>query len=69
MARTIQADPIAPEARAGADGADGAQMAPTIHRCVEHTVEILSDSGEGAQKCGQTFGTVSAKMGNGAWTV
>jgi 2-oxoglutarate ferredoxin oxidoreductase subunit alpha len=35
----------------------------------EHTVEIVSDSGEGAQKCGQLFGQVSAKMGNGAWTV
>jgi 2-oxoglutarate ferredoxin oxidoreductase subunit alpha len=35
----------------------------------EHTVEIVSDSGEGAQKCGQIFGAVSAKMGNGVWTV
>ena len=35
----------------------------------EHVVEIVSDSGEGAQKCGQAFGTISAKMGNGAWTV
>ncbi len=35
----------------------------------EHIVEIVSDSGEGAQKCGQTFGTISAKMGNGVWTV
>jgi 2-oxoglutarate ferredoxin oxidoreductase subunit alpha len=35
----------------------------------EHTVEIVSDSGEGAQKCGQLFGQVSAKMGNGVWTV
>lgn len=35
----------------------------------EHIVEIVSDSGEGAQKCGQTFGTVGAKMGNGVWTV
>jgi 2-oxoglutarate ferredoxin oxidoreductase subunit alpha len=35
----------------------------------EHTVEVVSDSGEGAQKCGQIFGTVSAKMGNGVWTV
>ncbi len=34
-----------------------------------HTVEIVSDSGEGAQKCGQIFGAVSAKMGNGVWTV
>ena len=24
---------------------------------------------QGAQKCGQTFGAVSAKMGNGVWTV
>jgi 2-oxoglutarate ferredoxin oxidoreductase subunit alpha len=35
----------------------------------EHIVEIVSDSGEGAQKCGQAFGTISAKMGNGVWTV
>ena len=35
----------------------------------EHIVEIVSDSGEGAQKCGQTFGAVSGKMGNGVWTV
>ena len=35
----------------------------------EHIVEIVSDSGEGAQKAGQTFGTVSARMGNGVWTV
>lgn len=33
------------------------------------SVEIVSDSGEGAQKCGQIFGAVSAKMGNGVWTV
>ncbi|MCB9266408.1 MAG: 2-oxoacid:acceptor oxidoreductase subunit alpha [Lewinellaceae bacterium] len=35
----------------------------------EHILEIVSDSGEGAQKAGQTFGAVSAKMGNGVWTV
>lgn len=35
----------------------------------EHIVEIVSDSGEGAQKAGQTFGAISAKMGNGVWTV
>ncbi len=29
-----------------------------------HIVEIVSDSGEGAQTAGQAFGTVSAKMGN-----
>ena len=42
---------------------------PSTFRVKEHTVEIVSDSGEGAQKCGQLFGQVSAKMGNGAWTV
>jgi 2-oxoglutarate ferredoxin oxidoreductase subunit alpha len=35
----------------------------------EHIVEIVSDSGEGAQKCGQSFGSICAKMGNGVWTV
>lgn len=35
----------------------------------QHIVEIVSDSGEGAQTCGQMFGTVCAKMGNGIWTV
>ncbi|HLF57700.1 MAG TPA: 2-oxoacid:acceptor oxidoreductase subunit alpha [Thermoanaerobaculia bacterium] len=35
----------------------------------ERVVEIVSDSGEGAQKAGQTFGTVCAKRGNGVWTV
>ena len=38
-------------------------------RASEHVLEIVSDSGEGAQKCGQIFGNVSARMGNGVWTV
>jgi 2-oxoglutarate ferredoxin oxidoreductase subunit alpha len=42
---------------------------PIVTTVPEHTVEIVSDSGEGAQKCGQIFGAVSARMGNGAWTV
>ena len=42
---------------------------PSVIRLPEHTLEIVSDSGEGAQKCGQIFGAVSAKMGNGVWTV
>ena len=29
---------------------------PVVIRVPEHTVEIVSDSGEGAQKCGQIFG-------------
>ena len=35
----------------------------------EAIVEIVSDSGEGAQKCGQSLGAISARMGNGVWTV
>ena len=35
----------------------------------EHVVEIISDSGEGAQKCGQSLGSIAAQMGNGIWTV
>ncbi len=35
----------------------------------ESILEFVSDSGEGAQTAGQMFGTVSAKMGNGVWTV
>ncbi len=34
----------------------------------EHIVEILSDSGEGAQKCGQSFGAIAARLGYGIWT-
>ena len=34
----------------------------------EHIVEIVSDSGEGAQRCGQTFGAIASQMGNGVWT-
>ena len=34
----------------------------------ESIVEIISDSGEGAQKCGQSLGTIAAQMGNGIWT-
>lgn len=32
-------------------------------------IEIVSDSGEGAQRCGQSLGAIAAKMGNGIWTV
>ena len=34
----------------------------------QHVVEIVSDSGEGAQRCGQSFGAIAARMGNGVWT-
>jgi 2-oxoglutarate ferredoxin oxidoreductase subunit alpha len=35
----------------------------------EHVVEIISDSGEGAQRCGQALGAIAARMGYGVWTV
>ena len=50
-------------------GATLAGAPPVVFRLREHTLEVVSDSGEGAQKCGQIFGAVSAKMGNGVWTV
>ena len=34
----------------------------------EQIVEIVSDSGEGAQRCGQSFAAIAARMGNGVWT-
>ena len=34
----------------------------------EHVIEIISDSGEGAQTCGQMFADLCAKNGNGIWT-
>ena len=46
-----------------------ATVPPTLIRTPDHSVEVVSDSGEGAQKCGQIFGSVSARMGNGVWTV
>ena len=58
---SVSALPTAAEARQG--------RAREVVRVPEHIIEILSDSGEGAQKCGQTFAAVSAKMGNGIWTV
>jgi 2-oxoglutarate/2-oxoacid ferredoxin oxidoreductase subunit alpha len=35
----------------------------------EHIVEVISDSGEGAQRCGQSLGSIAARMGIGTWTV
>jgi len=46
-----------------------ADTKPVITTVPEHTVEIITNSGEGAQKCAQIFGQTCAKMGNGVWTV
>jgi len=61
--------PLKIKGRGMEDHAPAAEAAPRAELIHEHIVEIVSDSGEGAQKAGQTFGTVCAKMGNGAWTV
>ena len=47
----------------------GTPAEPHVLDIDQHVVEIVSDSGEGAQTAGQMFGTVSAKMGNAVWTV
>jgi 2-oxoglutarate/2-oxoacid ferredoxin oxidoreductase subunit alpha len=52
---------------AAAVAAAGKKAAPVT--LSEHIVEIVSDSGEGAQRCGQTFGAIASQMGNGVWTV
>ena len=35
----------------------------------QHVVKVISDSGEGAQRCGQALAAIAARMGNGVWTV
>ena len=41
----------------------------TATALTQHVVEVISDSGEGAQRCGQALGNIAARMGNGVWTV
>ena len=43
--------------------------AKTVTELKEHIVEVISDSGEGAQRCGQSLGSIAARMGIGIWTV
>jgi len=49
-----------------------AEQAPgtrPTHLLREHIVEVISDSGEGAQRCGQSLGAIAARSGCGVWTV
>lgn len=57
------------DAPAGGASAAGNGNEVRVRKIPEQIVEIVSDSGEGAQTAGQLFGTVCAKMGNGLWTV
>jgi 2-oxoglutarate ferredoxin oxidoreductase subunit alpha len=49
-----------------AAGESGAKRTITLP---EHIVEVISDSGEGAQRCGQSLAAIAARSGNGIWTV
>ena len=61
---TKSSDADAPAANPGVNGNE-----VRVRTIPEQIVEIVSDSGEGAQTAGQLFGTICAKMGNGLWTV
>ncbi len=68
--KAAQGGAVGTAAAAPDTGTDGkARSAGGPQTIGEHIVEIVSDSGEGAQKCGQILGLVSGKMGNGVWTV
>lgn len=56
---------LAPGAKSAADLSSKLRPAVTLP---EHIVEVISDSGEGAQRCGQSLGAVAARNGNGIWT-
>ncbi|MBL0147592.1 MAG: 2-oxoacid:acceptor oxidoreductase subunit alpha [Ideonella sp.] len=45
-----------------------AKATPAAQSIAEHIVEVISDSGEGAQRCGQSLAAIAARMGNGIWT-
>jgi len=57
---------VKPAVKRAAPAMPAARQAVVID---EHVVEIISDSGEGAQRCGQSLGSIAARMGNGVWTV
>jgi len=62
-----QSSPVS--AAAGEPIARTESVSKNVIHADEHVLEIVSDSGEGAQKCGQIFASVSAKMSFGVWTV
>jgi 2-oxoglutarate ferredoxin oxidoreductase subunit alpha len=64
MTETLTMAPATSPVRRPAPGASPKE-AVTL---AEHIVEVISDSGEGAQRCGQSLGAIAAKMGNGIWT-
>jgi 2-oxoglutarate ferredoxin oxidoreductase subunit alpha len=67
MTETIAEIAVKPRPRATKAVQPAASGKPVV-TLSEHIVEIISDSGEGAQRCGQTFGAIASQMGNGVWT-
>ncbi len=66
--KTVKDAPPKSRPAAAAPGPAGrSAVAPVALR--EHIIEVISDSGEGAQRCGQSLGAIAARMGNGIWTV
>ncbi|UCC14810.1 MAG: 2-oxoacid:acceptor oxidoreductase subunit alpha [Gammaproteobacteria bacterium] len=53
----------------GVAGRVRSPAAKAVTEIEQQVVEIISDSGEGAQSCGQSLGAIAARMGNGVWTV
>lgn len=62
-------DTLTVNTAAAAVQAGAAPARKPVTTLAQHIVEIVSDSGEGAQRCGQSLGGIAAKMGNGVWTV
>jgi len=65
MSETLAAQPVENAGRQAPSPASG----KAITTLSEHIVEVISDSGEGAQVCGQSLGAIAARMGNGVWTL
>ncbi len=62
-------DVIAAQKERDAQAVPKQKSAKAVQVLSEHVIEVISDSGEGAQRCGQALGGLAAKMGNGVWTV
>jgi 2-oxoglutarate ferredoxin oxidoreductase subunit alpha len=60
---------LTPEFSSNARQTASLDAGKTVTVLSEHVVDVISDSGEGAQRCGQSFGGVAARTGNGVWTV
>ena len=69
LSESVVSEQRAVSARTGEPKLEPDAARPPATTVSEHVVEIISDSGEGAQRCGQSFGAIAARNGNGVWTV